>query len=227
MTATQDAGTDETGIEPVRAVALGSNTYEFHQLDEMGPLLDEFLRARADVAVDLRTDRDVLREESLSAHDVLIDYTTSSELTDEQWSGLHGFVYGGGGYVGLHGASAVYFDTESPRLNLETLIGGAFEGHDEFDRLPVEIVDRDHPITRDLADYSILDEPYECRIDRTVRVLARAHHDSVGDLPIAWTKRYGEGRVFYCANGHDERAFAHPSFQELVTRGIEWTAGRL
>jgi len=214
------------GTSP-RTVVLGSNDYEFHRLERQGPILADVLWARAGIEADLTTDRDVLRADAISEYDVVIDYTTSSDLTDAQWNGLHSFVYDDGGYVGLHGASAVYWDTVSPRTGLETLVGGAFEDHDEIDRLPVEVIDVTHPITDGIDDYSIRDEPYECRTDETVGVLARAHHDRVGDLPVAWTKRYGDGRVFYCANGHDERAFAHPTFQKLVVRGVRWVAGAL
>ncbi|MCP4640861.1 MAG: Gfo/Idh/MocA family oxidoreductase [bacterium] len=42
---------------------------------------------------------------------------------------------------------------------------------------------------------------------------------------MAYTKSYGDGRVFYLALGHDERAFGHPSFQKLALRGVDWAAG--
>jgi len=48
----------------------------------MGGLLGKFLRVWVDVHVDLTTDRDVTREASQSSYDVLVDYTTSSDLTD-------------------------------------------------------------------------------------------------------------------------------------------------
>lgn len=98
---------------------------------------------------------------------------------------MHNFVYGGGSYVGRHGASAIYFDTELPRQSLESTTGGCFEGYDDLDHPPIEIVDRNHLATCDIADSTIPGEPYEYRIDRTVSVLARAHHDSVSDIPIA------------------------------------------
>lgn len=207
-----------------KVIMLGSNDYDFHRLDDLGPILVDFLNARAGIDVELSTDRDVLLPASIDEYDVLIDYTTNGELSDDQWSGLHNFVHSGNGYVGIHGASAVYWDTDNPRTGLETLVGGAFEEHDDYTRLPVEIVDTDHEITRGVEDFSIKDEPYRCRHDDVVRILARAHHNEVGDLPIAWVKTYGDGRVFYYANGHDERAFAHPSFQQLVVNGVKWVS---
>lgn len=209
-----------TGTE---VVVLGGDDYDFHRLERQGPLIAEILRAHAGVDADLTTDRDVLLD--LGSYDALIDYTTSAALTDDQWEGLDAFVAGGGGYVGLHCASAVEYDTDDPQPGLRTLVGGAFRGHAAFGRLQVEVVDRDHPITEGIDDYAILDEPYEIEVDDAVRLLARASHEETGELPVAWTKGHGDGRVFYCSHGHDERAFVHPTFQRLLVRGVEWVVG--
>jgi type 1 glutamine amidotransferase len=209
------------GIDP-DIVVLGGNDYDFHRLADLGPILEDFLWAHADIRVETTTDRDVLRPDAIREYDVLIDYTTSGALSDRQWTGLSEFVRSGNGYVGLHGASAVSWDADSPAGELETLVGGAFEGHDEYTRLTVEITDESHPVTDDVGDFRIADEPYRCRHGNDVRVLARAHHDGPGTIPVAWTTRYGNGRVFYYANGHDERAFAHPAFQRLVLNGVRW-----
>jgi type 1 glutamine amidotransferase len=44
--------------------------------------------------------------------------------------------------------------------------------------------------------------------------------------PVAWTHRYGAGRVFYTAMGHSEETWRSPRFQELVFGGIDWALGR-
>ena len=43
--------------------------------------------------------------------------------------------------------------------------------------------------------------------------------------PLAWTKAYGDGRVFYTALGHGPGTFSRPGMQTLMTQGIRW-AGR-
>jgi type 1 glutamine amidotransferase len=214
-------------LDGLRVAVLGTNDFDFHRIDRMGPLFAEFLAARTGADVDVHDDRAVLRASSLAAYDVLVDYTTRGHLTDEQWAGLDGFVSDGGGYVGLHGASAVEREDGPPHEGLAALVGGTFEGHGAFCRLSVDVVDRAHPVTRDVPSYSILDEPYECRVRDDARVLAEAHHEEAGVLPMAWSRRHGDGRVYYCANGHDERALVHPTYQRLVARGAAWTAGVL
>ncbi|MGI6379942.1 MAG: ThuA domain-containing protein, partial [Anaerolineae bacterium] len=45
------------------------------------------------------------------------------------------------------------------------------------------------------------------------------------DVPIAWTKTYGKGRVFYCSLGHVAQVFEQdPQILEMVTRGMVWAA---
>jgi type 1 glutamine amidotransferase len=42
--------------------------------------------------------------------------------------------------------------------------------------------------------------------------------------PLVWVKRYGRGRVFVNALGHDVDAMQGKGFQTLMIRGIEWAA---
>jgi len=43
---------------------------------------------------------------------------------------------------------------------------------------------------------------------------------------LAWVGEYGKSRVFYLMLGHDGKAYANPSYRELVLRGIRWAAGK-
>jgi type 1 glutamine amidotransferase len=212
--------------DSIRALLVGRDEYDFHRLSEIGPLVETVLRARAGIETHWTTELDALTAESIAAFDVVIDYTTNGDLTDPQWVGLRDFVRDGGGFVGLHGACATEWDTERPRPERATLVGGSFEGHDEFGPLDVRIVDHDHPITSGLDDFQVLDEPYRCRVTDDVRVLTRVDRPD-GTIPAAWVHTFGAGNACYCAHGHDERAFAHPSVQRLLTRGVRWATGVL
>lgn len=44
------------------------------------------------------------------------------------------------------------------------------------------------------------------------------------DEPMLWTVRYGEGRTFYTALGHDVQAMSLPGFSTTFIRGVEWAA---
>jgi hypothetical protein len=44
--------------------------------------------------------------------------------------------------------------------------------------------------------------------------------------PLAWTKSYGEGRVFYTTLGHGPEAHASAAYQRLVANAIQWAAAK-
>ena len=74
--------------------------------------------------------------------------------------------------------------------------------------------------------------------DRGSRVLLRLDQSSV-DLgqtgvhqrfygwPLAWTRSYGQGRVFYMALGHEASAWQDTRYQRILTNAILWSMRRL
>ena len=45
------------------------------------------------------------------------------------------------------------------------------------------------------------------------------------DMPVAWTKYWGAGRVFYCSLGHHDDVFEKfPAAELLMERGMCWAA---
>jgi type 1 glutamine amidotransferase len=88
----------------------------------------------------------------------------------------------------------------------------------------VRIVDHDHVITEGLTDFDVSSEKYYMHVDPANHVLAVTDFDGA-DVPIAWTKTYGKGRVFYCSLGHVAQVFEQdPQILEMVTRGMVWAA---
>lgn len=208
-------------------VVLGGNRFPFHRIERLGPVVEQSLEKRG-IEVGLTTDRDVLLEERIREYDVLVDMTTDSTLSDRQESGLRSFVERGGGYVGVHGAAdlttTVDERLEEPLPELRELIGGHFLGHPEQSTFDVTVVDSHHPITADLDGFSVWDEPYVLEYDDDVRVLARMDHPQNGDMPVAWVKPFGDGRVLYCSLGHGLPALRNDGVQGLFERGIRWAA---
>ncbi|WP_121741876.1 ThuA domain-containing protein [Natronorubrum halophilum] len=209
------------------AVILGGNRFPFHRIERAGPTIARQLERRG-IDVDVTADRDVLREDRISAYDVLVDYTTDSTFTDEQLAGLCSFVDSGGGYVGVHGAAdlttTVDGSRDEPVPELRELLGGHFLAHPEQTMFDVTVVDSYHPISADLNGFSVWDEPYVLEYDDDVRVLARMDHPKNGDVPVAWVTSFGDGRVFYCSLGHDIPALVTDGVQSVLARGIRWAA---
>ena len=214
-----------------RVLAIGETTFPFHNFDEMGPLFEEALGGSVDLT--LTTDREALTD--LDEYDVLLDYLTDSTLTDDQLEGLLSFVRDGKGYVGVHCASDLTSveseaepgsidHTEEPFSELRELVGGHFLTHPDRSEFGVRIVDDEHPITGGVEDFSVYDEPYQVEYDEDVRVLARMDHPDLEAYPVAWTKPYGDGRVYYLSLGHTAEAFDSDEFRTLLRNGIDWAA---
>jgi type 1 glutamine amidotransferase len=45
------------------------------------------------------------------------------------------------------------------------------------------------------------------------------------DLPLAWAKAHGQGRVFYTALGHRDDVWRNQTYQQHVLGGILWSLG--
>jgi type 1 glutamine amidotransferase len=106
------------------------------------------------------------------------------------------------------------------------MVGGRFAGHGSG-RFPVEIHDKEHPITKGLEDFEIQDETYRHNYHRNLcmRSLIRMNR---GDerQSMGWVQPYGTGRLFYMSLGHGREAWTNPHFQRLAARGVYWAARR-
>jgi len=47
-------------------------------------------------------------------------------------------------------------------------------------------------------------------------------HRTDRDFPVAWTKTYGKGRVFYSTLGHASESWDNPVIQSMYFEAIRW-----
>ena len=65
------------------------------------------------------------------------------------------------------------------------------------------------------------------RLDATsVDLTAPLVHRTDGDFPVAWTKTYGKGRVFYSTLGHTRELWDTPWMQKMYFEALRWTMER-
>ncbi len=84
-----------------------------------------------------------------------------------------------------------------------------------------------HPITSTLKPWDIVDETYDIDdADGDSHILLTTDHPQ-SMKTIAWTRTFGQARVFCYQNGDDNQAYSNPGFRAVVGRGIQWLAGRL
>ena len=103
---------------------------------------------------------------------------------------------------------------------------GEFDYH-IGENVPVEIASPNHPVTRGLKPFEIIDETYEMAGAGTGSevLLATSHPKSMRTL--AWTRKHENARIFCLQLGHDDRAWKNEDFREVLRRGIAWTAEKL
>ncbi len=193
---------------------------EIHDFKGCGDVIEPILKGMDELDV-TRVDDDlsVLEAPGLDPYDLIIFYYTVGEITDAQKNGLLNWVASGKGYVGIHSAADSFRGCPEYRA----MVGGWFVTHPHYREYQVSIVDPEHPITRGLDEFVVTDEQYITDYDPRVDILASALWK--GDkMPVAWTKAWGEGKVFYLALGHDPNACKHEQFAVLLQRGCLWAA---
>jgi len=223
------------GAEPIRALILtGENNHDWKATT---PVLKSILESAGRFQVDvLDKPWDDVTAERLGAADVLVlnfNPTSGRKWTEAQQKALLDTVgMKGKGAVVVHAANNAFPGWRE----YESLMGGAWRstaGHGSFHEFTVDIVDREHPITKGLPRVFAhsADELYHgLTMEPGVRVLAHAFSSKARSggtdryEPMAWVLRYGRGRVFHTPLGHAASSMGSAGFKTLLQRGAEWAA---
>jgi len=106
--------------------------------------------------------------------------------------------------------------------------GLATTGHGA--QLPIEIkyIDKEHPITKGLEDWTTIKEELynNLKVYDTAKPLARGIQGKA-DTVVIWTNDYGKTRVFGTTLGHNNETVADARYLDLVTRGLLWSCDKL
>lgn len=178
-----------------------------------------------------------LRPESAKNFDVLVMYDYAQKISSEAEADFINFLKAGKGLLILHHAIAAYPQWPEYEKILggryymqpRTVVNGVVKPRSrarEGVRIPVQIADPDHPVTRGLKDFEILDETYfgyDVAPDSHL-LLTTTHTNNAPSL--AWSRTYAGARVVYLQLGHDHFAYEHPAFRQFVAQAIRWVARR-
>jgi uncharacterized protein len=202
------------GHEPVACTEEFRDFLEQH----VGPV-------RTADTLDVYTDADELAEA-----DLIVQCWTRGRFTAEQENGLVDRVAAGAGFAGWHGGITA-FAYESRRYHY--MVGGRFLCHPGgFVDYRVDVVPG-HSITAGVGSFDVHTEQYYCHVDPGLTVLAtttfEGRHgapETAGVvMPVVWTRRFGEGRVFVNTLGHGPADLQVPQTRTLTERGLRWAAG--
>lgn len=173
-----------------------------------------------------------LDEAALAATDLVVQCWTMGTISREQAEGLSRAVRSGTGFAGWHGGIVDAFRAE-PAYSLVT--GGQFVYHPRgFVTYAVRpVADRaDHPALAGMQPFTITTEQYYMHLDPGNDVLAvtdfaadPAYPDLAGVvMPVSWTRRWGQGRVFVTAIGHSMADLEVPQVDSMIRAGMAWAA---
>ena len=209
-----------TRSEKIKTLVLAGGV--IHEGIACGDAIQEALEEAGGFAITrVNEDLSVLEAPKLDPYDLLVFYYTLGELTDAQKNGLLNWVASGKGYAGSHSAADSFRECPEYRA----MVGGWFVTHPHFRQYQVSIVDSQQPITEGMTEFMVEDEQYITDYDPRDQVLAWALWQGK-PAPVAWTKSWGAGRVFWLALGHNPQACRHEMYKLLIARGARWAGTR-
>ncbi len=164
--------------------------------------------------------------EHLDTCDVAVLFTRRLKLKGEQLERIKKYCLSGKPLVGIRTASHAI----QTWLDLDhEVLGGDYHNHyREGPLCEITIVPaaKDHPILKGFQPYKSAGSLYKNpAVAKDVTVLLTGSIPEHTE-PIAWTRLYRGGRVFYTSLGHP-KDFAEDSYLRLLANAIFWTAKRV
>ena len=161
------------------------------------------------------------------------------DLSEQQRADLMSFIKEDGkGFVAAHTASTAFFSW--PEFG--EMLGARFDDHPwGVTDATVVIDDPLFPAMKHFAKSSVIkDEHYQLKDFSRDKLRVLAHldveaskldmknprvHRTDNDYPVAWSKMYGKGRVFYSSLGHAAEFWDDPNVQKMYFEAIKWSLG--
>lgn len=205
--------------------------------------------------VEFSSDVSVFTRRKLRRYDAIcFNNTTHLDITKpSRRKSLLWFVRNGGGIIGIHAASDNFYNWPEA----SKMLGGRFDEHPwtADGTWAVKIDDPNSPLTSmfDSQGFKVNDEIYRIQFlydqtpgesppeagrealhflltldmnDDSTRS-ADGVRPSDTDLAVSWVRRYGDGRVFYSAFGHNPHLFWNPAILKHYLAGIQFALGDL
>jgi type 1 glutamine amidotransferase len=234
---TQPAAAQKKAPDGAKVLLLSGGQRQHHGYRDQAFYLASELEDTGRYQVTIVEDAAILETPAMQKYDMIIVGADRRDpefkLTRAQQEALLAFVRGGHGYVSIHGA-----DNAAPDWlpDWREMLGGVFshpgppDGKVRKGTYTIKIVDTSHPITRGLGDFELKDELYyNMQMQPGVEPLATTEYDGTA-WPVAWTRQFGQGRVFHTPLGHrdfgpgKDDPLRNPNLQKLVIQGIDWVA---
>lgn len=223
--------TENNKPKPSALIVWGG--WDGHQPKEVAEIFaDELIKNGFEVEVsdtlDAFLDADKLKQLSL-----IVPVWTMGTITPEQLNPVLEAVKSGVGIAGCHGGMCDSFRNET---EWQFMTGGQWVAHPGNDGVEYEvrITDTAHPITQGAPKtFGVKSEQYYMHTDPANHILAVTQFpvadgphlkNGTYDMPVMWTRYYGEGRVYYNALGHQANIVSQSEVLPIMVRGLLWAA---
>lgn len=206
--------------------------WDGHEPELVSALFKEWL-TEAGFEVELADTLDAYADaEKLMNLDLIVPMWTMGTIEQSYVNNISAAVISGVGLAGCHGGMCDSFRTN---VDWQFMTGGQWVAHPGNDGVEytVEIKNSSSPLLAGIDNFQVKSEQYYLHVDPAVEVLATTRfpvvegpHSTNGavDMPVVWTKRWGQGRVFYNSLGHHADIMEMSTVREIMTRGLIWAA---
>ncbi len=202
--------------------------WEGHEPKRSAEIVAEWLKEKS-WKVELYDSLEIFADsKKLSSFDLILPVWTGGELTKEQEAGLDEAVRNGTGLAGWHGMADAFGNSQIYKL----MVGGRFVWHPAKDiQINVKITEPQDEIMRDVGYFIISSELYYLHTDSSNHILAACNFpdnenkQTKGvDMPVAWKRNWGKGKIFYFSIGHRPQDFQVPQVRRIIEQGLFWAS---
>ncbi len=213
-----------------QVLLVSGQDFRGHHWRKTGPVMEQLITEDKRMEVTVCETPFALGLKHLDYYDaVFIHFKNHQEdipATKKMKENLAAYVKNGGGMCLSHFACGAFMEwPEFVELSGRVWNG---QGHDRRGPFTVNVVDRDHQITKGLGEsFETDDEIYYClHGEPEVHLLCEAFSKAQqANQPQAITCQPGKGRTFLCTLGHDVRAYEPAKVKQLYRQGTAWAAG--
>ncbi len=205
--------------------------WDGHQPDKVAAIFQAMLED-AGIAVTMTDSLDCFDDaDALLAYDLIVPVWTMASLSREAATNVSEAVAQGTGIAGCHGGMC---DAFRENTLWQFMTGANWVAHPGGDGVKHRVrIISDDQLVAGIEDFDVETEQYYLHVDPANKVLATTRTDVVTwyhspngavDMPVAWTRNWGLGRVYYNSLGHQADVIADGPAHEMLRRGLIWAA---
>ena len=170
--------------------------------------------------------------EDLTVYALIVPVWTMGSLPNGAENNICEAVAKGTGIAGCHGGMCDAFRNST---KWQFMTGAQWVSHPGNGNVTYEVMINkasSSPLIEAIEDFTVTSEQYYLHIDPAINVLATTtftypgNHTANGKItvPVAFTKRWGQGKVYYNSLGHNRSVFDIPQAKEMMRRGFLYAA---